>query len=106
MTAVDTRLRKVEFFRETGARLRYWLHCVFPNVGLYEIRIFIKAQLIITFYIDNKVGNSGLPFLNYSAGDSEFVPINRRAGLTETDNGVGLIRFVAFTARSKVVCEV
>jgi hypothetical protein len=90
----------IELFQKIHGRSRYWLHAVFPTIGVYALSIKVDEKVQLTVYVDNKCTNSAIPFLSYPVSDTGFIPLVPRAGLTEVTCGVAVIRFVAFAGQS------
>jgi hypothetical protein len=103
---LGSQLQHVELVKETSTRRRYWLHAVFSTRGLYEMKIFIDTELVVTFYVDSKRSNLERPFLSYLLGDSGFIPLCPKVGLSAVDSGVAVIRFAAAIKRSRLLVNV
>jgi hypothetical protein len=103
---LSSEFQYVELVKETSTCRRYWLHAVFSTRGLYAMKIFIDIKLVLTFYIDNKRSNLERPFLSYLLGDSGFIPLCSKVGLSAVDSGVAVIRLAAAIKRSRILVNV
>jgi hypothetical protein len=103
---IDRSLQEVELFQTTRGRRKFWLHAVFPNKAIYQLSVFIDSECQFTVFVDNKKPSSELPFLKYTAGDSAFIPISPKAGLTAVDSGIAVIRFAVSCKRSHLLVDV
>jgi hypothetical protein len=96
----------VEFVKQRSTRRGYWLHAVFSSPGLYAMRIGIDRCDRLAFYTDSKRSCFERPLLIFSLGDSGFIPLCPKVGLSAVDSGAAVIRFAAAIRRSRLLVEV
>jgi hypothetical protein len=101
-TDVSRDLLAVQVLERGEKRTRWVLHAVFPAVGLYSLSVSIDKVQLTEMFVDNRQATSEVPFLRYSLGPDDYIPIQPTAGLTKIDSGFALIRFTAAAKWSKV----
>lgn len=87
-------------------RCRFIVHLAFPSSGIFRISIFINGPGVWKSNIEVKQScNHFMPFLHYPIDDSRFIPIVPKQLLSNVEDGIGVIRFVARKESSKVLME-
>jgi hypothetical protein len=85
---------------------RFIVHLAFPSSGIFRISIFINGPGVWKSNIEVKQScNHFMPFLHYPIDDSRFIPIVPKQLLSNVEDGIGAIRFVARKESSKVLMK-
>jgi hypothetical protein len=101
---IDKTRQTARFVSEQAERKRWLLRVAFPSAGLYQVSLYFNTWSQTEFFVDSRKPSDGIPFLSYSATESNgFVPISPIAGLTTEVRDFAIIRFFIATQRSRLL---
>jgi hypothetical protein len=100
---MDDDFQAVELAEPGETRSRFFLHFVFPTVGLYRVCLAVNTWVQTEMLVENRKPNSDVPFLSYAEDDEKFIPIQPLRGVSVSNSGLGLIRFQVSKHRSELL---
>lgn len=84
-------------------RCRLISHVAFPEIGLFQVFMFVNSIKVFECFVDNNKVSDHIPFLSYNMPNLKFFPISPKSTLTKVEKEYFLVRFLISSKKSNFI---